>query len=288
MNMKREIEKARVLIEALPYIRRFAGSIVVVKYGGSAMSDPEIKNSTIKDIAMMKMIGMRPVVIHGGGPSISEMLGRLGKESTFVDGLRVTDTETAQIAEMVLSGTISKDLVQSLQRVGIDAVGINGKDGQTLLARKKLIDGKDIGFVGEVVKVKTALLNSLIEQDFIPVVSPIGTDREGNTYNINADYAASAIAGALNAQKLVFLTDVEGILKDVEDPASRFSQLSLSEAEAYIADGTIKGGMIPKTECCIEGIKRGVQSVHILDGRIPHALLLEIFTNEGIGTMLTK
>ncbi len=286
--MKREIEKARVLIEALPYIRRFAGSIVVVKYGGSAMSDAEIKSSTIKDIAMMKMIGMRPVVIHGGGPSISEMLGRLGKESTFVDGLRVTDTETAQIAEMVLSGTISKDLVQSLQRVGIDAVGINGKDGQTLLARKKLIDGKDIGFVGEVVKVKTALLNSLIEQDFIPVVSPIGTDREGNTYNINADYAASAIAGALNAQKLVFLTDVEGILKDVEDPASRFSQLSLTEAEAYIADGTIKGGMIPKTECCIEGIKRGVQSVHILDGRIPHALLLEIFTNEGIGTMLTK
>ncbi len=286
--MKREIEKARVLIEALPYIRRFAGSIVVVKYGGSAMSDPEIKSSTIKDIAMMKMIGMRPVVIHGGGPSISEMLGRLGKESTFVDGLRVTDSETAQIAEMVLSGTISKDLVQSLQRVGIDAVGINGKDGQTLLTRKKLIDGKDIGFVGEVVKVKTALLNSLIEQDFIPVVSPIGTDREGNTYNINADYAASAIAGALNAQKLVFLTDVEGILKDVDDPASRFSQLSLTEAEAYIVDGTIKGGMIPKTECCIEGIKRGVQSVHILDGRIPHALLLEIFTNEGIGTMLTK
>ncbi|NLA92521.1 MAG: acetylglutamate kinase [Spirochaetales bacterium] len=286
--MKREIEKARVLIEALPYIRRFAGSIVVVKYGGSAMSDEEIKSSTIKDIAMMKMIGMRPVVIHGGGPSISAMLERLGKESTFVDGLRVTDTETAQIAEMVLSGTISKDLVQSLQRVGIDAVGINGKDGQTLLARKKLIDGKDIGFVGEVVKVKTALLNSLIEQDFIPVVSPIGTDREGNTYNINADYAASAIAGALNAQKLVFLTDVEGILKDVADPASRFSQLSLEEAEAYIADGTIKGGMIPKTECCIEGIKRGVQSVHILDGRIPHALLLEIFTNEGIGTMLTK
>jgi acetylglutamate kinase len=215
-------------------------------------------------------------------------LERLGKESTFVDGLRVTDTETAQIAEMVLSGTISKDLVQSLQRVGIDAVRINGKDGQTLLARKKLIDGKDIGFVGEVVKVKTALLNSLIEQDFIPVVSPIGTDREGNTYNINADYAASAIAGALNAQKLVFLTDVEGILKDVADPASRFSQLSLEEAEAYISDGTIKGGMIPKTECCIEGIKRGVQSVHILDGRIPHALLLEIFTNEGIGTMLTK
>jgi len=288
LNMKREIEKARVLIEALPYIQRFAGSIVVVKYGGSAMSDTEIKNSTMKDIAMMKMIGMRPVVIHGGGPSISEMMERLGKKSSFVDGLRVTDSETAMIAEMVLSGTISKDLVLSLQRQGIDAVGINGKDGQTLLARKKLVDGKDIGFVGEVVKVKTALLNSLIEQDFIPVISPIGTDWEGNTYNINADYAASAIAGALNAQKLVFLTDVEGILKDVNDSESRFSQLSLSEAEAYIADGTITGGMIPKTECCIEGIKRGVQSVHILDGRIPHALLLEIFTNEGIGTMLTK
>ena len=230
--MKREIEKARVLIEALPYIRRFAGSIVVVKYGGSAMSDPEIKNSTIKDIAMMKMIGMRPVVIHGGGPSISEMMERLGKKSSFVDGLRVTDSETAMIAEMVLSGTISKDLVLSLQRQGIDAVGINGKDGQTLLARKKLVDGKDIGFVGEVVKVKTALLNSLIEQDFIPVISPIGTDWEGNTYNINADYAASAIAGALNAQKLVFLTDVEGILKDVNDSESRFSQLSLSDEEA--------------------------------------------------------
>ena len=286
--MKREIEKARVLIEALPYIQRFAGSIVVVKYGGSAMSDTEIKNSTMKDIAMMKMIGMRPVVIHGGGPSISEMMERLGKKSSFVDGLRVTDSETAMIAEMVLSGTISKDLVLSLQRQGIDAVGINGKDGQTLLARKKLVDGKDIGFVGEVVKVKTALLNSLIEQDFIPVISPIVTDWEENTYNINADYAASAIAGALNAQKLVFLTDVEGILKDVNDSESRFSQLSLSEAEAYIADGTITGGMIPKTECCIEGIKRGVQSVHILDGRIPHALLLEIFTNEGIGTMLTK
>ncbi len=286
--MKREIEKARVLIEALPYIQRFAGSIVVVKYGGSAMSDTEIKNSTMKDIAMMKMIGMRPVVIHGGGPSISEMMERLGKKSSFVDGLRVTDSETAMIAEMVLSGTISKDLVLSLQRQGIDAVGINGKDGQTLLARKKLVDGKDIGFVGEVVKVKTALLNSLIEQDFIPVISPIGTDWEGNTYNINADYAASAIAGALNAQKLVFLTDVEGILKDVNDSESRFSQHSLSEAEAYIADGTITGGMIPKTECCIEGIKRGVQSVHFLLGRIPHALLLEIFTNEGIGTMLTK
>lgn len=284
--MKREIEKAKVLIEALPYIRRFAGSIVVIKYGGNAMSDPAIKQSTIKDIAMMKMIGMRPVVIHGGGPSISALLEKLGKKSTFVDGLRVTDRETALIAEMVLSGSISKDLVQALQSEGIDAVGINGKDGQTLLARKKEVEGHDIGFVGEVVRVKTALLKSLIEQDFIPVISPIGTDKEGNTYNINADYAASAIAGALNAQKLVFLTDVEGILRDVEDPTSRFSQLTLKEAESFLKDGTIKGGMIPKTECCIEGIKRGVRSVHILDGRISHALLLEIFTNEGIGTML--
>ena len=286
--MKREIEKASVLIEALPYIRRFAGSIVVVKYGGSAMVDNKIKNSIIQDIAMMKMIGMRPVVVHGGGSSITTMLDRLGKKSTFVDGLRVTDAETASIAEMVLSGTISKELVQCLQGQGIHAVGINGKDGDTLIAKKKLVDGKDLGFVGEVVQVNTSLLNSLMASDFVPVVAPVGTDFAGNTYNINADYAASAIAGALHAQKLVFLTDVEGILRDKDDPSTRLSQMTLREAENYIADGTISGGMIPKAQCCMDGIKQGVQSVHILDGRIPHSLLLEIFTNEGIGTMMTR
>ncbi|HCG63776.1 MAG TPA: acetylglutamate kinase [Sphaerochaeta sp.] len=286
--MKKEIEKASVLIEALPYIRRFAGSIVVVKYGGSAMVDEEIKTSVIQDIAMMKRIGMRPVVVHGGGNSITSLLDRLGKKTTFVDGLRITDAETAQIAEMVLSGSISKELVQCLQGQGINAVGINGKDGDTLIARKKLNDGKDLGFVGEVVRVNTALLDSLMANDFVPVVAPVGTDFEGNTYNINADYAASAIAGALHAQKLVFLTDVEGILRDKDDPSTILRQLTLTEAENYIADGTISGGMIPKAHCCMDGIRQGVQSVHILDGRIPHSLLLEIFTNEGIGTMMTR
>lgn len=286
--MKKEIEKASVLIEALPYIRRFAGSIVVVKYGGSAMVDEEIKTSVIQDIAMMKRIGMRPVVVHGGGNSITSLLDRLGKKTTFVDGLRITDAETAQIAEMVLSGSISKELVQCLQGQGINAVGINGKDGDTLIARKKLSDGKDLGFVGEVVRVNTTLLDSLMANDFIPVVAPVGTDFEGNTYNINADYAASAIAGALHAQKLVFLTDVEGILRDKDDPSTILRQLTLTEAENYIADGTISGGMIPKAHCCMDGIRQGVQSVHILDGRIPHSLLLEIFTNEGIGTMMTR
>jgi acetylglutamate kinase len=286
--MKKEIEKASVLIEALPYIRRFAGSIVVVKYGGSAMVDDEIKTSVIQDIAMMKRIGMRPVVVHGGGNSITSLLDRLGKKTTFVDGLRITDAETAHIAEMVLSGSISKELVQCLQGQGINAVGINGKDGDTLIARKKLNDGKDLGFVGEVVRVNTALLDSLMANDFVPVVAPVGTDFEGNTYNINADYAASAIAGALHAQKLVFLTDVEGILRDKDDPSTILRQLTLTEAENYIADGTIGGGMIPKAHCCMDGIRQGVQSVHILDGRIPHSLLLEIFTNEGIGTMMTR
>lgn len=288
MTMKKEIEKASVLIEALPYIRRFAGSIVVVKYGGSAMVDEEIKTSVIQDIAMMKRIGMRPVVVHGGGNSITSLLDRLGKKTAFVDGLRITDAETAQIAEMVLSGSISKELVQCLQGQGINAVGINGKDGDTLIARKKLNDGKDLGFVGEVVRVNTALLDSLMANDFIPVVAPVGTDFEGNTYNINADYAASAIAGALHAQKLVFLTDVEGILRDKDDPSTILRQLTLVDAENYIADGTISGGMIPKAHCCMDGIRQGVQSVHILDGRIPHSLLLEIFTNEGIGTMMTR
>jgi len=286
--MKREIEKANVLIEALPYIRRFAGSIVVVKYGGSAMVDDDIKMSVIQDIAMMKRIGMKPVVVHGGGNAITQLLDRLGKKTQFVDGLRVTDAETAQVAEMVLSGTISKELVQCLQAQGINSVGINGKDGDTLIARKKLTNGKDLGYVGEVVQVNTTLLNALMSNDFVPVVAPVGTDSASNTYNINADYAASAIAGALHAQKLVFLTDVEGILRDKDDPDSIFRRLTLSETEAYISDGTISGGMIPKAQCCMEGIRQGVQSVHILDGRIPHSLLLEIFTNEGIGTMMTR
>lgn len=220
-RMENEILKAEVLIEAIPYIRTFAGSIVVVKYGGSAMVDEQLKKSVIQDIAMLKYIGLKPVVVHGGGKEITNLLDRLGKKSQFLDGLRVTDAETAQVAEMVLSGSISKSLVSELEQVGISAVGISGKDGRTLLCSKKLDEkGRDLGYVGTVEKVDTSLLETLLSNNFVPVVSPVGSDEEGSTYNINADYAASAVAGSLSAQKLVFLTDVEGILKDKDDPSS--------------------------------------------------------------------
>ncbi len=285
--MDKTIEKAQILIEALPYIKRFSGKIVVVKYGGSAMTEDHIKEWVIQDIVLMKLVGMKPVVVHGGGNAITDMLRRLGKESSFVKGLRVTDKETAEIAEMVLSGHINKHLVQSIQNHGINAVGINGKDGNTLVASKKLIDGEDVGFVGSVTRVNLNLLNSLIENEFIPVIAPVGTDADGNTYNINADYAAASIAGALQAEKLFFLTDVEGILKDVNDPLSIIRRITVSEAQHFIREGIIHGGMIPKTHCCIQGIKEGVKTVHILDGRIEHSMLLEVYTDRGIGSMIT-
>ena len=288
-RMATEILKAEVLIEAIPYIRRFAGSIVVVKYGGSAMIDQQLKTSVIQDIAMLKYLGLRPVVVHGGGKEITTLLDRLGKQSVFLDGLRVTDVETAQVAEMVLSGSIGKGLVDELQNVGLNAVGISGKDGRTLLCSRKYDEkGRDLGFVGQIDKVDTNLLHTLLDNAFIPVVSPVGVDEAGNTYNINADYAASAVAGSLAAQKLIFLTDVEGILKDKDDPSSILRTLSKEQALSYISDGTIKGGMIPKVQCCLDGLDKGVQSVHVLDGRVPHAILLEIFTTKGVGTMVTK
>lgn len=287
--MAQEILKAETLIEAIPYIRRFAGAIAVVKYGGSAMVNPELKKAVIEDIAMLKYIGLRPVVVHGGGAEISSHLSRLGKESVFIDGLRVTDEETASVAEMVLSGSIGKSLVDNLEQVGIKAVGISGKDGRTFLCEKKKDEqGRDLGFVGQIKEVDITLIDSLLKSNFVPVLSPIGVDTEGNTYNINADYAASAIAGSLSAQKLIFLTDVEGILKDKDDPSSIIRTLSQKQALSYIEDGTIKGGMIPKVECCLDGLDKGVESVHVLDGRLPHAILLEIFTTRGIGTMVTK
>lgn len=279
-----EIEKADVLIEAIPYIRRFAGSVVVVKYGGSAMVDEDFRRSTITDIAMLKYLGLKVVVVHGGGNEITGMLSRLGKKSEFVNGLRVTDKETAKVAEMVLSGSISKNLVENLEANGISAVGINGKDGHTLVAKMK--GSGELGYVGEVVKVDTRLLTTLMEQDFVPVVSPVGVDGKGETLNINADYVASAVAGALHARKLVFLTDVEGILADKDNPQTIIRQLSEEQAEGYVASGIISGGMIPKVECCLDGLRKGVESVHILNGRNPHAILLEIFTHEGVGTML--
>ncbi len=286
---EKERAKADVLVEAIPYIRKFAGATVVVKYGGSAMIDDQLKRSVIRDIALLKYIGLKPVVVHGGGKEISSMMEKLGKEAVFVDGLRVTDSETASIAEMVLSGSIGKSLVENLQAYGVEACGINGKDGHTLLARKKVDDkGRDLGFVGVIEKVDTTLIETLIHSGFVPVISPVGVDAFSQTYNINADYAASAIAGALNAQKLVFLTDVEGILRDKDDPSTIISRMSAGEARELIADGTIKGGMIPKVECCLDALDKGVKTVHVLDGRLPHSMLLEIFTAQGIGTMVTS
>ena len=288
MDVQQEIQKAEVLIEAIPYIRRFAGTVVVIKYGGSAAVDEKLRKSVIQDIALLKYIGLMPVVVHGGGKEITNLLERVGKETVFIDGLRVTDEETAKFAEMVLSGSINKALVADFESVGIKAVGINGKDGRTFTAHK-ITDpkGRNLGFVGEVDSVDTTLISVLLENNFVPVISPIGTDESGSTYNINADYAASAVAGALHAQKLIFLTDVEGILKDKNDPNSIIRRLTPDEALEYINDGTIKGGMIPKAQCCIDGIMKGVKSVHILDGRLDHSILLEIFTAKGIGTMMT-
>jgi len=288
-KMSNEILKAEVLVEAIPYIRRFAGSVVVVKYGGSAMVDEALCASVIQDIAMLKYIGLKPVVVHGGGNDITGMLNKLGKKTEFLDGLRVTDAETAKIAEMVLSGSIGKGLVENLQSVGIPSVGISGKDGRTLLCSKKKDEkGRDLGFVGQIDSVDTTLLKTLIANGFVPVLSPVGVDAHSHTYNVNADYAASAVAGALDAQKLIFLTDVEGILKDKDDASTLFSSLTKTEALEFIKDGTIVGGMIPKVQCCLDALEKGVESVHVLDGRVPHAILLEIFTAEGIGTMVTK
>lgn len=285
---EKERAKADVLIEAIPYIRKFAGTTVVVKYGGSAMVDEKLKKSVIKDIALLKYIGLKPVVVHGGGKEITALLDRLGKETLFVDGLRVTDAETAGVAEMVLSGSIGKSLVENLESVGVEACGINGKDGHTLQAKKKVDEkGRDLGFVGEIEKVDIHLIETLLEAGYVPVISPVGVDSYSQTYNINADYAASAIAGALNAQKLVFLTDVEGILRDKDDPSTIIRRMSAQEAIDMIADGTINGGMIPKVECCLDALRKGVRTVHVLDGRLPHSMLLEIFTADGIGTMVT-
>lgn len=280
------IEKAKVLIEALPYIRAFNGNIVVIKYGGSAMLDPQINETIIQDIVMMKLVGLKPVVVHGGGPEINAMLSKVGIKSEFVEGLRVTTKETVEVVEMVLAGKVNKQVVTMINEQGGKAVGVTGKDGRLLEATKMNKGYIDLGYVGEIEKVNTELITTLINNDFIPVISPIGADGHGNTYNINADYAAVAIAGALKAAKLVFLTDVEGVLKDKDDPSSLVSYLSTKQATKYIEKGIISGGMIPKVECCIKALYKGVSMVHILDGRVQHALILEIYTEKGIGTML--
>lgn len=282
------IEKAEILLEAVPYIQKFNNKRIIIKYGGSAMSNEEIRKSVIKDIAMLKLLGLKPIIVHGGGNDISNMLNKIGKETVFLDGLRVTDEETSKIAEMVLVGSIGKKLVLDLEREGISAVSIEGKDGHTLLAKKKIdTKGRDLGYVGEIEKVDTKLIEDLLEKDYVPVISPIAFGEDGMTYNINADYGASAIAGALKCQKLVFLTDVDGILKDQNDLSSKITKVTKDSATSYIKDGTISGGMIPKVACCLDALEKGVKSVHILNGKIPHSILLEIYTTKGIGTMFT-
>ena len=284
-NMKQYLDKAEVLIEALPYIQKFNRKVIVVKYGGSAMVEHELKKNVIRDVALLKLVGFRPIIVHGGGKEITKWTGKVGIETKFINGLRVTDKDTMEVAEMVLN-KINKGLVSMMEKVGVKAVGISGKDGSVLRVKKKLSKGEDIGFVGEVTKVNTELLNTLLDNDFVPVICPIGSDDEYHSYNINADDAACAIAKAMKAEKLAFLTDIEGVYKDPQDSSTLISELTVSEAHKLVGDGYIGGGMLPKINNCIEAIESGVSRVHILDGRIPHCLLLEIFTNKGIGTAI--
>lgn len=285
MNLDVEKSKAEVLIEALPYIQKFNRKIIVVKYGGSAMVDEDLKKKVIEDVVLLKLVGFKPIIVHGGGKEISKWVDKVGMETHFVNGLRVTDVPTMEIAEMVLN-RVNKSLVSLVQNLGVEACGISGKDGEILKVTKKLSNGEDIGFVGEVKEVNPKLILDLIENDFLPVICPVGTDENGNSYNINADDAACAIAKAVKAEKLAFLTDIEGVYRDKDDPGTLISELDLEEAHELIKDGYIGGGMLPKLNNCIDAVENGVSRVHIMDGRIPHCLLLEIFTNNGIGTAI--
>lgn len=283
--MKDLIDKADVLIEALPYIRRFVDKTIVIKYGGSAMSDEDLRASFAVDVVLLRYIGLRPVIVHGGGPQIEATLERLGKASTFIDGLRVTDDETMEVVEMVLGGKINREIVDLVQRGGGRAMGLTGSDGGMIRVTQRLVDDRDLGRVGRVEAVDPSPIAAVIEAGFIPVIAPIGVDAAGVTHNVNADEAAGAIARALRAEKLMLLTDVEG----VKDSGARLMQrLSVDEARKHIDEGTIRAGMIPKVECCIEVLGSGVPSAHIIDGRIVHAILLEIFTDGGVGTLLTQ
>ena len=283
-NMQEILQKAETLIEALPYIQRFNRKIIVVKYGGSAMVDEELKRNVIQDVTLLKLVGFKPIIVHGGGKEISKWVEKAGMQPEFVNGLRKTDAATMEIAEMVL-GKVNKSLVQ-MESLGVNAIGISGKDGGLLKVNKKLSNGQDIGFVGDVKEVNPKILYDLLEKDFLPIVCPVGMDDDFNTYNINADDAACAIARAVKAEKLAFLTDIEGVYKDPERKETLISELPVAEARNLIQDGFIGGGMLPKLNNCIEAIENGVSRVHILDGRIPHCLLLEIFTNKGIGTAI--
>lgn len=286
-NMKQYLDKAEVLIEALPYIQKFNRKVIVVKYGGSAMVDENLKKRVIEDVTLLKLVGFKPIIVHGGGKEISRWVSKVGMEPKFINGLRVTDEPTMELAEMVL-GKVNKELVQMVESLGVRAIGLSGKDGGLLNVTKKYSNGEDIGYVGEIQKVNAGILWDLLDKDFLPIVCPIGLDDSFHTYNINADDAACAIARAMNAEKLAFLTDIEGVYKDPNDPATLISELQISEAKEFIEKGYIGGGMLPKLNNCIDAIENGVSRVHILDGRIPHCLLLEIFTNKGIGTAILK
>ena len=284
-RMNKYLEKANVLIEALPYIQRFNGKIIVVKYGGSAMADEELKKKVIADVVLLKLVGFKPIIVHGGGKEISRWVQKVGMKPQFVNGLRVTDTDIMELADIVLN-KVNKELVCHVQELGVNGAGISGKDGGLLKVKKRYADGEDIGFVGEITDVNPQILIDLMEKDFIPIVCPIGMDDEFNTYNINADDAACAIAKAVGAEKLAFLTDIEGVYRDKDDPSTLISEITVSEAKELIGSGYIGGGMLPKLGNCIDAVENGVSRVHILDGRIPHFLLLEIFTNKGIGTAI--
>lgn len=277
-------ERAHVIVSALPYIREYTGKILVVKYGGNAMINEKLKDSVMRDIVLLSLIGVKVVLVHGGGPEITEMLGKMGKESKFVNGLRVTDKETAEVVQMVLAGKINKGLVGLLERKGGKAIGLSGLDGHMIKAKVK---DEALGFVGEITDIDVTTVLDVLEKGYIPVISTVACDDDGNVYNINADTAAAKIAGALRAESLISMTDISGILRDKDDPSTLISEIKISEAPKLIEDGVISGGMLPKVECCTNAIKWGVKKVFIIDGRVPHSILIETLTDEGIGTMFT-
>lgn len=289
-------DKAEILVDALPYIQEFSGTTVVIKYGGNAMVSDVLKENVMRDVALMKYVGIRPVIVHGGGPEITGFLKKVGKESSFVAGLRVTDEETVEIAEMVLDGKINSEIVNLLNHRGVRAVGLSGKDAGLIRARKKMATvyendtahEVDIGFVGAVETIDVSVIEDLLAHGYVPVIAPIGVGMDGESYNINADYVAAEIAGALAAEKLLLLTDIEGIYKDFNDKSSFLSTIHLQEARDYIRDGIISGGMIPKVEACLTALERGAAKTHIIDGRLPHAIILEIFTSTGVGTQVVR
>ncbi len=278
-------QRVRVLVEALPYIQKYSNKTVVIKYGGNAMINEELKDAVMGDVALLTQIGIKVVLVHGGGPEITEMLGKIGKESKFVNGLRVTDKETADIVQMVLAGKVNKSLVSHLQSKGCKAVGICGADGHLI---KSVMKDEQLGYVGEITEVNTEVINDLLSMGYVPVVSTTGVDNDGNVYNINADTAAAKIAGELCAESMISMTDIDGILRDKNDPSTLIPKVYVSEISELVNEGIIKGGMIPKVDCCREAIRRGVKKVFIIDGRVPHSLLIEILTDEGIGTMFVQ